>query len=154
MLLHFNYWWLWWNHFGFFYKISSSWKNCENTSFASLWSKTPKRNGKEFQRLTLKHWNRENSKESESKRQSLSCVQLFVTPWTGACQDPLSMGFSRQEYWSGLPLSPPGCLPNPGMEPRSPALQADSLLSEPPGKPSSLFFVFFTILVKGVKKSW
>ena len=52
-------------------------------------------------------------------------------------QAPLSMGFSRQEYWSGLPCPPPGHLPNPGIEPRSPALQADSLLSEPPGKPSS-----------------
>ena len=49
-------------------------------------------------------------------------------------QAPLSKGFSRQEYWSGLPFPPPGDLPNPGIEPRSPALQADSLLSEPPGK--------------------
>ena len=43
---------------------------------------------------------------------SLSCVRLFVTPWTVACQAPLSMGFSRQEYWSGLPCLPPGDLPN------------------------------------------
>ena len=56
-----------------------------------------------------------------------SHVQLFVTPWTIAHQAPLSMGFSRQEYWSGLPFPPPGGLPNPGIEPRSPALQADSL---------------------------
>ena len=48
-------------------------------------------------------------------------------PWTAACQAPLSMGFSRQEYWSGLPFPSPGDLPDPGMEPRSPALQADSL---------------------------
>ena len=54
-------------------------------------------------------------------------------PWTVACQTLLSMGFSRQEYWSGLPCPPPGELPNPGTEPRSPTLQADSLLSEPPG---------------------
>ena len=47
---------------------------------------------------------------------------------------PLSTGFSRQEYWSGLPCPPPGDLPHPGIEPRSPTLQADSLLSEPPGK--------------------
>ena len=60
----------------------------------------------------------------------------FVTPWTVARQAPLSMGFSRQEYWSGLPFPPPGDLPSPGIEPRSPALQADSLLSEPPGKPT------------------
>ena len=52
----------------------------------------------------------------------LSCVQLFVTPWTVAYQAPLSMGFSRQVYWSGLPFPSPGDLPNPGIEPRSPAL--------------------------------
>ena len=56
-----------------------------------------------------------------------SCVQPFVTPWTVACQAPLSMGFSRQEYWSGLPCPPPGDLPDPGAETGSPALQADSL---------------------------
>ena len=59
--------------------------------------------------------------------------RLFVTPWTVAHQAPLSMDFSRQEYWSGLPYPPPGDLPNPGIEPGSPALQADSLPSEPPG---------------------
>ena len=58
-----------------------------------------------------------------------SCVQLFATPWTVACQAPLSMGFSRQEYWSGLLCPPPGDLPNPGIKHRSPALQVDSLLS-------------------------
>ena len=52
----------------------------------------------------------------------LSCVQLFATPWTVACQAPLSMGFSRQEYGSGVPLPSPEDLPNPGIEPRSPAL--------------------------------
>ena len=64
----------------------------------------------------------------------LSCVRLFVTPWTVAHQAPLSMEFSRQEYWSGLPLSSPGDLPNPGIEPWSPKLQADSLPSELPKK--------------------
>ena len=59
---------------------------------------------------------------------------LFVTPWTIACQAPLSMGFSRHEYWSGLPFPPSGDLPSPGIEHRSPVLQADSLPSEPPGK--------------------
>ena len=49
----------------------------------------------------------------------LSRVRLFATPWTGACQAPLSMGFFRQEYWSGLPFPPPGDLPNPGTEPMS-----------------------------------
>ena len=68
------------------------------------------------------------------KEKSLSRVQLFVTPWTVAYQTPLSMGFSRQECWSGLPFPSPGDLPNPGINPRSPALQADALLSEPPGK--------------------
>ena len=60
-----------------------------------------------------------------------------VTPWTAAHQAPPSMGFSRQEYCSGLPFPPPGDLPNPGMEPRSPALQADSLPAEPPGQPKN-----------------
>ena len=64
----------------------------------------------------------------------LSRVQLFVTPWTVAYQAPPSMGFSRQEYWSGLPFPSPGDLPDPGIEPGSPTLQADALTSEPPGK--------------------
>ena len=63
----------------------------------------------------------------------LSRVRLFVTQWTVACQAPLSMGFSRQEYWSGLPFPSPGDLPNPGIEPRSPTLEAGALTSEPPG---------------------
>jgi len=58
-----------------------------------------------------------------------------VTAWTIAFQVPLSMGFPRQEYWSWLPFSSPGDLPDPGIEPGSPALLADSLLSEPTGKP-------------------
>ena len=66
----------------------------------------------------------------------LSCVLLFSTPWTVALQAPLFMGFRRQEYWSGLPFLSLGDLPNPGIEPRSPALQADALPSEPPGKPN------------------
>ena len=60
---------------------------------------------------------------------------FFVTPLTVAYQAPLSMGFSRQECWSGLPLPSPGDLPHPGIEPVSPAFQADTLPSEPPGKP-------------------
>ena len=60
----------------------------------------------------------------------LSRVRLFVTLWTVAPQAPLSMGFSRQEYWSGLPFPSPGDLPDPGIEPRFPALQADALPSE------------------------
>ena len=65
---------------------------------------------------------------------SLSCVQLLVTPWTVAYQAPPSIGFSRQEFWGGLPFPSPEDLPNPGIEPRSPTLEADALLSEPPGK--------------------
>ena len=68
------------------------------------------------------------------KVKSLSPVRLFGTPWTVAYQAPPSVGFSRQEYWSGLPFPSPGDLPNPGIEPRSPALLADALPSEPPGE--------------------
>ena len=66
---------------------------------------------------------------------SCSVMSNFVTPWTAVHQAPLSMGFSRQEYWSGLPCPLSRNLPNPGIEPRSPTLQADSLPSKPPGKP-------------------
>ena len=67
----------------------------------------------------------------------LSCVipvQLFVTPWTVARHASLSMGFSRQKYWSGLPFPPPGDLPIPGIEPASPALAGRFFNTEPPGK--------------------
>ena len=70
-----------------------------------------------------------------------SCVRVFVTLWSVAQQAPLSMGFSRQEYWSGLPFPPPGDFPNPGMEPMSPALKADSLPAEPQGSPGILEWV-------------
>ena len=73
------------------------------------------------------------------KVKSLSRVRLFATPWTVAYQAPLPMGFSRQEYWSGLPFPSPGDLPDPGIEPGSSAFQADALTSEPPGKPNSIF---------------
>ena len=69
----------------------------------------------------------------KKKEKLLCCVRLFATPV--AYQAPPSMGFSRQEYCSGLPLPSPGDLPDPGIEPRSPALQADTLPSEPPGFP-------------------
>jgi len=59
-----------------------------------------------------------------------------VTPWTVAYQASPSMGFSGQEYWSGLPFPSAGDLPDPEIEPRSPGLQADALTSEPPGKPT------------------
>ena len=66
-----------------------------------------------------------------------SRIQLFATLWTMACSPPLSMGFSRQENWSGLPC-PPGYFPDPGIEPRSPALQADSLPLSHQGSPNSM----------------
>ena len=72
---------------------------------------------------------------SPRKVKSLSHVRLFATPWTVAYQVPPSMGFSRQEYWSGLPFPSPGDLPDPGIEPGSPTVQADAVTSEPPGKP-------------------
>ena len=77
------------------------------------------------------------------KVKSLSCVRPFVTLWTVAHQAPLSLEFSRQEYWSGLTCLSLGDLPNPGMEPRSPTLQADTLPSEPPGRLILLDFFFF-----------
>ena len=74
------------------------------------------------------------SNNKKVKAKSLSRVRLLATPWTVAYQAPQSMEFSRKKYWSGLPFPSPGDLPNPGIEPRSPALQADTLPPEPPGK--------------------
>ena len=77
------------------------------------------------------------NKRVKSKYMYIVCYCLvtklrltLVTPWTVTCQAPLSLGFSRQEYWGGLPVPSPGDLPNPGIKPRSPALQADSLPTE------------------------
>ena len=69
--------------------------------------------------------------------QPLSHVQVFITPWTVACQAPLSMGFSRQGYWSGVPFPIPGDFPNPGIKPAS-ALQADSSLLSHQANPEKL----------------
>ena len=66
---------------------------------------------------------------------------FFMAPWTVARQASLSMGLSRQEYWSGLPSLSPGDLPNPGTEPRSPGLSGDAL-PEPPGKPRFRVFMY------------
>ena len=80
---------------------------------------------------------RQCSNTSWKKRKKvklLNHVQLFAIPWTILYQAPPSMGFSRQEYWSGLPFPFPRYFPDPGIEPRSPALQADALPSEPPGR--------------------
>ena len=83
--------------------------------------------------ILLKH----NHTSEVSEVKLLSRVQLFGTPWTVAYQAPPSMGFSKQEYWSGLAFPSSGDLPDPGIKPRSPAFQADALTSEPPGKPQS-----------------
>ena len=75
-----------------------------------------------------------------------SYVQLFVTLWTVACQAPLSMGFSSQEYWSGLPFPFPGDLPDPGIKPvMSPELQASSLLLAPPGLSDIPLYIYTTL---------
>ena len=79
--------------------------------------------------------------------------KTFVTPWTVAHQAPRSMGFPRQKHWSGLPFLFPGDLPDPEIEPGSPALPADSLLSEPQGKPQrmhtyELFYHYCDIYIK------
>ena len=95
------------------------------------------------QHLKFLKWIYLPKRVKEKKVKSLSRVQLFATPWTVAYQAPPSLGFSRQEYWSGLPFPSPRDFPNPGIEHGSPALQADTLLSEPPGKPSSFFSFFF-----------
>ena len=71
----------------------------------------------------------------------ISDAHLRVTPWTVAHQAPLSMGFSRQEYWSGLPFPSPGDLPDPGIEPMSltsPSLTGGFFITEPPGNPMNL----------------
>ena len=88
-----------------------------------------------WRRLLRVPWTARRSNQSILKKEwvkSLSCIRLFATLWTVACQAPPSMGFSKQEYWGGLPFPSPGDLPDPGLEPGSPTLQADS---EPPGKP-------------------
>ena len=80
------------------------------------------------------------------KVKSLSCVRLLATPWTAAYQAPPSMGFSRQEYWSGLPFPSPGDRLYTGIEPGSPALYADALPSEPPGKSTYIHMYIHTWL--------
>ena len=83
------------------------------------------------------HLKGRNSQQYNGQSES-EVTQLCPTlcdPWTVAHQAPPSMGFSRQEYWSGLPFPSPGDLPDPGIKPRSPTLQADTLTSAPPGKP-------------------
>ena len=89
-------------------------------------------------------------RKERKKVKLLSRVLLFATPWTIAYQAAPSMGFSRQEYWSGLPFASPGDFPDPGIEPRSPTLQSDALPSEPPGNnivPASQLYSFLNIIL-------
>ena len=92
--------------------------------------------GKEMQKSKMAVWGGlTNSCEKKRRKvKSLSHVWLSATPWTVAYQASPSMGFFRQEYWSGLAFPSPGDLPDPGIKSGSPALEADSLTSEPPGK--------------------
>ena len=92
-----------------------------------LWAICPVSMETTYQLENQAHW---------KKVKSFSHVWLFATPWTVTHQAPPSMGFSRQKYWSGVPLPSPGDLPNPGIEPGSPALHADPLTSEHQGSPS------------------
>ena len=97
-----------------------------------------------MQDLSLEVWGPYHWTAREFLKWSCSVVSDSLRPlWTVAHEAPLSMGFSRQEYWSGLPFPSPGDLPNPGIKARSPALQADALTSEPPGKPLNLFLLSF-----------
>ena len=89
--------------------------------------KMPERFNKDLEEIKKSQYIMNNAINEQVK--SLSHVRLFATPWTVAHQAPLSMGFSRQEYWSGLPFPSPGDLPDPGIEPRSPASQEDAKLN-------------------------
>ena len=101
----------------------NNWENGRWKTYVIIWRKSKERESKRDDSLNYVH------------TRLLSRVRLFATPRTVACQAPLYMGFSRQEYWSGLPGPPSGDLPNPGIEPRSPVLKADSLPSELQGSP-------------------
>ena len=82
------------------------------------------------------HWHAQSA-AARMRADSLQSRPTLSDPWTVARQAPLSVGFSRREYWSGLPFPPSGDLPDPGIKSGSPALQPDSLLSEPPAKPKT-----------------
>ena len=111
--------------------------NLENSAVTTRWKMSviipiPKVNAKEcsnYCTIALISY----ASKVKVKVKSLSRVRLFVIPWTVAYQAP-SMRFSRQEYWSGLPFPSPDDRPDPGIEPGSPALRADALTAEPPGK--------------------
>ena len=101
---------------------------------------SPPQSGSFHKPLILIQQRADRMKTTVTKRKKVkvkSLSHVFVTPWTGAYQSPPSVEFSRQEYWSGFPFPSPGDLPNPGIKPGCPALLADTLPSEPPGKPQS-----------------
>ena len=79
-------------------------------------------------------------------------ARLFVIPWTVAYQVPPFMGFSRQEYWTGLPCPPPGDLPNPGTKPKYPTLQVDSLPSKPPENSNYILYTYATLRYMSCRK--
>ena len=115
--------------------------SCSNLSSAESMATAVPRTGLKRMRLTC----------------MLSCfsrLRLFSTLWTVAHQAPLSMGFFRQDYWSGLPCPPPGDLLDPGIEPGSPALQADSLPTETPGNPKSIFQPLYSSLFPEPPCDW
>ena len=95
-----------------------------------------------------------SSHEERRKVKSFNRVRLFATPWTVAHQAPPSLGVSRQEYWSGLPFPSLGDLPDPGIDPRSPALQAVTLTSEPPWKPMGTQIITIYRELSINEKSW
>ena len=88
--------------------------------------------------------NMQNCPASLVTARMLSCVRLFVTPRTVACQAPLSMGFSKRDYWSGLPFPPPGDLPHPGVKLASPVSAGGFFTTEPTGKPLIRYSVQFS----------
>ena len=124
-----------------------SWNSSRTFATAVLWSresvesqeksaKKPDSSKNKISCINNHYTSRRRGGNTPSPVGQVASVMLdSETSWTVACRAPLSMAFSRQEYWSGLPFPPPGNLPNPGIEPMSLALQADSLPSEPPGKP-------------------
>ena len=99
-----------------------------------LWDSSHMHESKDFYKARIVS-KTESSRLNKVKVKLLSHVRLSATPWTVAYQASPSMGFPRQEYWNGLPFPSPANLPDSGIKPRSPALQADALPSEPPGKP-------------------
>ena len=123
-----------WNQVTWIQLVPSPLSSCVNMGKLQSYSRT------EFPQLQ-KGWLGEGMVVLSAQHQTpivLSCLVVFDSLWPHGLQPTRLLcpwGFSRQEYWSGLPCLPPGDLPNPGIEPRYPTLQADSLLTEPPGKP-------------------